>query len=57
MSEVLYEWLKKRWMYDNHKKYHKYFDMWVQNITEVQKDYFEKQRTSLIEGSKIISNL
>lgn len=56
MSEVLYEWLKRMWYRDNHKKYHKYFDEWISNVTNIQIDYFEKQRKSLIDGSKIISN-
>lgn len=54
MNDILYEWLKNRWMYDNHKKYHKYFNEWVLRLTDIQIEYFEKQRKSLIEGSKLI---
>lgn len=28
---------------DNHRKYHKYFDLWISNITESQMIGFSKQ--------------
>ena len=39
----LREWLFKRWILDNHKKYHKYFDIWFSHISCSQVDGFTKQ--------------
>jgi len=43
MSPELYEWLKERWIKDNHNKYHSYFEEWIQNITQSQIEGFSKQ--------------
>lgn len=53
MTEILFNWLEERFRLDNHKKYHKYFDEWVSNLTSNQITYFEKQRLSLINKSMI----
>jgi|AntAceMinimDraft_18_1070375.scaffolds.fasta_scaffold52939_3 hypothetical protein len=39
----LYEWLKERWHRDNHKKYHKYFEVWFVNLTQSQINSFSTQ--------------
>lgn len=43
MNKELYNWLEMRFRKDNHKKYHKYFDLWISNITESQVIGFSKQ--------------
>ena len=43
MTDELYEWLKFRWGRDNHAKYRKYFEEWVENITPSQIEGFSKQ--------------
>lgn len=48
MDDILYNWLEERFRLDNHKKYHKYFNEWVSNLTRDQINSFEKQRVSLI---------
>jgi len=53
MSKELYNWLEFRFRHDNLKKYHKYFQQWVDNITENQVQGFYNQFTSFI-GQDII---
>ena len=48
IQKELYDWLQFRWRNDNHTKYHKYFDDWVNNVTEDQIDGFNKQLNSKI---------
>ena len=36
MNKHLYEYLEKTFYRDNIKKYHKYFSMWVNNLTDKQ---------------------
>ena len=36
MTDELYDWLKREWIFSNVKKYHKYFKTWIENITEAQ---------------------
>ena len=40
MTKQLNAYLHSRWIKDNHKKYHKYFEEWVKNITPNQIHYF-----------------
>lgn len=42
MNRVLRTYLEVRWRKDNHPKYWRYFDEWVNNITDIQLMYFEK---------------
>lgn len=35
-------YLKQEWFIRNHKKYHKYFKQWFNNLTVNQTIYFEK---------------
>ena len=42
MNKQLYEYLEKEWRISNHKKYQKYFKVWVKNITDDQIFYFTK---------------
>ena len=42
MEDKLFEWLKFRFIRDNHKRYHKYFDEWISNITQSQIEGFKK---------------
>lgn len=36
MTDKLYQYLKEHWKRNNHKKYQKYFEQWVNNLTEAQ---------------------
>lgn len=47
MTSELYDWLKFIFYRDNHKKYHKYFNEWVKNLTPHQEFYFMKQKISI----------
>ena len=42
-NKGLKQWLLIRWIHDNHKKYHKYFDEWFNKITISQIEGFTKQ--------------
>lgn len=46
MTKKLYNWLKEEWKTSNHKKYQKYFEEWVSNLTESQILGFNKMRTA-----------
>ena len=43
ITKQLRDWLEKRWRFDNHRKYHGYFQEWLQNITPGQIQGFSKQ--------------
>ena len=49
--ENIKQWLKTQWKYDNHPKYQKYFEEWYNNITDIQKQYFQKQKENIENGS------
>ena len=53
MTEILYNYLRERFYKNNHDKYRKYFDEWINGITEIQMDYFEKERLNILHNSKI----
>lgn len=44
------EYLIKRFIRNNHRKYHKYVNEWISNLTEDQLAYFklEKERINII---------
>jgi len=44
MKKELYEWLKYEWKISNAAKYQKYFEEWVNNMTETQILGFDKMR-------------
>ena len=48
MTEQLYTYLQLRFYKENHVKYHKYFEEWVQNITNNQIHYFNIEMNNLI---------
>lgn len=35
-TKELREYLEREWRYNVHKKYHKYFDLWYDNLTDTQ---------------------
>lgn len=47
MTKEMYTYLQQRFYSNNHVKYRKYFEEWVQNVTEVQLMYFEKEKYNL----------
>lgn len=49
-------WLKKEFLYSNHRKYYKYLDEWINNLTENQIIAFEKQRLGQIDKSKVVKD-
>lgn len=46
MSSELYLWLKDQYLKSNIKKYHKYFEEWVANLTPIQVLGFEHNMTA-----------
>jgi len=54
MNSVLHEWLRNEFYNSNLSKYKKYFDEWVNNVTESQIDGFENQRIGQITKSKCL---
>jgi hypothetical protein len=50
---VLFDYLRERFYQNNHSKYRKYFDEWVNNVTETQLFYYEKERISIKNQEKI----
>jgi hypothetical protein len=42
MTPELYEWLHEIWVRHNHAKYRKYFEEWIENLTEGQIKGFSK---------------
>jgi hypothetical protein len=50
---VLFDYLRERFYKNNHTKYRKYFDEWINNVTETQLFYFEKERISIKNQEKI----
>ena len=52
MTSVLYEYLRQRFFRNNHSKYLKYFEEWVNKITSEQIYYFEIERLNIINKSK-----
>jgi len=42
MNKHLYSYLEREWRFNNHPKYYHYFKLWVENLTETQIYYFQK---------------
>lgn len=53
MDKILCSWLEKEFYRSNHKRYHKYFKEWIDNITDSQIQYFEKQRINILTDAMI----
>ena len=53
MEKDLKDWLELQFYKDNIKKYHKYFNDWVSNLTLNQIDGFREQMFGMINQSKI----
>lgn len=49
INEQLFTYLELRFYKENHPKYHKYFNMWIQNISNNQIIYFIKEMNNLIK--------
>lgn len=49
-------WLENEFKKSNHKKYRKYCQEWISNLTENQIEGFERQRISQITKSKVNDN-
>lgn len=47
ITKEMYAYLQQRFYRNNHAKYRKYFEEWVQNVTEEQLMYFEKEKFRL----------
>lgn len=39
-SKELREYLEREFRYNVHKRYHKYFDLWYENLTDTQVMYY-----------------
>ena len=42
MNEILYQYLQTQWKRNNIPKYQKYFEEWVNNLTDTQIYYYKK---------------
>jgi len=42
VNKSLYNYLEKEWRINNHSKYQHYFQLWVENLTDNQIEYFNK---------------
>lgn len=56
MTEVVYEYLRKRFYQSNHAKYRKYFEEWVINLTESQIYYFKIEMENILNNAKRINS-
>lgn len=54
--EEFIEWIEDDFIKSNHKKYHKYFDEWFNNLTKDQLYYFERSMVRKKDKSMIINN-
>ena len=45
---IIQDYLKMRFLKNNHPKYHKYMNEWINNITDIQLYYFKKEMNKLI---------
>ena len=57
ISNELYKWLQQEFYRSNHRKYHKYFEEWVDNVTYNQISGFNNQMIGQLTKSKIINNV
>jgi hypothetical protein len=46
---MLDKYLKYRFKINNHPKYQKYFDEWLNGVTEEQLNYYEREMYNLIK--------
>ena len=46
---MIKKYLLFRFKTNNRNAYHKYFDEWVENITDTQIEYFEREMNNLIK--------
>lgn len=53
MTKELHDWLEKEFYFNNHKKYHKYFKLWIDNLTNDQIKGFQDLMIGVITKSKI----
>lgn len=54
MYKELYDWLESEFYRSNIKKYHKYFNEWINNLTGDQIDGLEKQMIGFFSHSKYV---
>lgn len=47
MNFIIREYLTQRFLKNNHTKYYKYCNDWINNVTEDQLDYFIKEKDRL----------
>jgi len=47
MTDNMREYLRQRFNRNNHPKYHKYFEEWLNNVVDTQLMYFEKEKYRL----------
>ena len=47
MNNIIREYLTQRFLKNNHAKYYKYCNDWIDNVTEEQLNYFIKEKARL----------
>ena len=53
MTQELYEHLRQQFYWNNHAKYRKYFEEWVENLTPIQIEYFEIEKENIEKSAKV----
>ncbi len=56
MTQELFEHLRQQFYWNNHTKYRKYFDEWVNNLTPTQIEYFEIEKENIKNLAKFNKN-
>lgn len=51
-QSMLEKYLEFRFKTNNIRKYEKYYNEWLENVTEIQLQYFEKEMYNLIKQGK-----
>lgn len=47
MNNIIKEYLTQRFLKNNHTKYYKYCNEWIDNVTKEQLNYFIKEKDRL----------
>ena len=53
MTQELYEHLRQQFYWNNHTKYRKYFEEWVEKLTSTQIEYFEIEKENIEKSAKV----
>ena len=57
MTDNMREYLRQRFYRNNHSKYRKYFEEWLNGVVDTQLMYFEKEKYSKIRADYVNKQL